>query len=108
MLYVYALLRGIDLVTHGGAVHLFRWREESLLFWFEIAMFVIAPVFLLSQSKVRNNPNALYGTCALVVMGFMANRLNASITAFQASSGFYYIPKWTEFALSMATVTAAG
>jgi Ni/Fe-hydrogenase subunit HybB-like protein len=108
MLYVYALLRGIDLVTHGGAAHLFRWREESLLFWFEIAMFVIAPVFLLSQSKVRNNPNALYGTCALVVMGFIANRLNVSITAFQASSGFYYIPKWTEFALSMATVTAAG
>src|SRR4249920_838833 len=53
MLYVYALLRGIDLVTHGGAAYLFRWREESLLFWFEIAMFVIAPVFLLSRSKVR-------------------------------------------------------
>jgi Ni/Fe-hydrogenase subunit HybB-like protein len=108
MLYVYALLRGIDLVTHGGAGYLFKWREESLLFWFEIALFVIAPVFLLSQSKVRNNPNALYGTCALVVMGFMANRLNVSITAFQASSGFYYIPTWPEFALTLATVTAAG
>jgi Ni/Fe-hydrogenase subunit HybB-like protein len=83
-------------------------KEKSLLFWFEIAMFVIAPVFLLSQSKVRNNPNALYGTCALVAMGFMANRLNVSITAFQASSGYYYIPKWTEFALTLATVTAAG
>ena len=45
-------------------------------------------------------------TCALVVMGFMANRLNVSITAFQASSGFYYVPKWTEFALTLATVTA--
>jgi Ni/Fe-hydrogenase subunit HybB-like protein len=108
MLYVYALLRGIDLATHGGAAYLFKWREESLLFWFEIALFVIAPVFLLSQSRVRNNPNALYGTCALVVMGFMANRLNVSITAFQASSGFYYVPKWTEFALTLATVTAAG
>jgi len=40
--------------------------------------------------------------------GFMANRLNVSITAFQASSGYYYIPKWTEFALTLATVTAAG
>src|ERR1700758_1433316 len=108
MLYVYALLRGIDLFTHGAAGDLFRWREETLLFWFEIALFVIAPIFLLSQSKVRNNPNALYGTCALVVMGFMANRLNVSITAFQASSGFYYVPKWTEFALTLATVTASG
>jgi hypothetical protein len=42
------------------------------------------------------------------VMGFMANRLNVSITAFQASSGFYYVPKWTEFALTLATVTASG
>ena len=41
-------------------------------------------------------------------MGFMANRLNVSITAFQASSGFYYVPKWTEFALTLATVTASG
>ena len=107
MLYVYALLRGIDLATHGGAAYLFKWREESLLFWFEIGMFVIAPVFLLSLPKVRNNPNTLYGTCALVVMGFMANRLNISITAFQTSSGFYYVPKWTEFALTAATATAA-
>lgn len=73
-----------------------------------MALFVIVPVFLLSQSRVRNNPNALYGACALVVMGFMANRLNVAITAFQASSGFYYVPKWTEFALTLATVTAAG
>ena len=108
MLYVYALLRGIDLATHGTAPYLFKWREESFLFWFEMALFVIAPVFLLSQSRVRNNPNALYGTCALVVMGFMANRLNVSITAFQASSGFYCVPKWTEFAITLATLTAAG
>jgi Ni/Fe-hydrogenase subunit HybB-like protein len=77
------------------------------LFWLEISLFVIAPIVLLSQGRVRNNLNALYGTCALVVMGFMANRLNVSITAFQASSGFYYVPNWTEFALTLATVTAA-
>ena len=108
MLYVYALLRGIDVATHGGAFYLWMWREETALFWCEMALFVIAPVLLLSRAKIRNNPNALYLTCALVVMGFMANRLNVSITAFQASSGFYYVPKWPEFALTAATVTAAG
>lgn len=82
------------------------WREETLLFWAEIGLFVIAPIILLSRASVRHNLNALYLTCALVVMGFMANRLNVSITAFQATSGFYYVPKWTEFALTLATVTA--
>jgi Ni/Fe-hydrogenase subunit HybB-like protein len=107
LLYVYAVLRGVDLFTHGGASYLWLWREETLLFWLEIGLFVIAPVFLLSQPKVRHSPQALYFTCALVVMGFMANRLNVSITAFQASSGLYYVPKWTEFALTLATITAA-
>jgi len=83
------------------------WREETLLFWVEIVLFVLAPIALLSRERVRYNPNALYGTCALVIMGFMANRLNVSITAFQTSSGFYYVPRWTEFALTLATITAA-
>lgn len=106
LLYVYAILRGVDLFTHGGSSYMWLWREETLLFWLEIGLFVIAPVILLSRAKVRQNPQALYFTCSLVVMGFMANRLNVSITAFQASSGLYYVPKWTEFALTLATVTA--
>jgi ABC-type proline/glycine betaine transport system permease subunit len=56
---------------------------------------------------VRNNPQSLYWACALVVMGFMANRLNVSITGLQASSGVYYVPQWTEFAATLAVVTAA-
>ncbi len=107
MLYVYAILRGIDLFTHGNAPYLWMWREETFLFWLEIGLFVLVPIFLLSRQSVRSNPQLLYWTCALVVMGFMANRLNVSITAFQRSSGFYYVPKWTEFALTLATVTAA-
>jgi Ni/Fe-hydrogenase subunit HybB-like protein len=107
LLYVYALFRGIDLFTHGGSSYLWMWREETLLFWLEIVLFVFAPIWLLSTPSVRRNPQYLYWTCSLVVMGFITNRLNISITAFQSSSGFYYVPKWTEFALTMATVTAA-
>lgn len=107
LLYVYAIMRGVDLFTHGGSAYMWMWREETLLFWLEIGLFVIAPILLLSRRSVRTNPQALYFTCSLVVMGFMANRLNVSITAFQASSGLYYVPKWTEFALTLATVTAA-
>ena len=70
-------------------------------------MFVLAPLVLLSMEKVRNNPQFLYWTCSLVVMGFMANRLNVSITGLQASAGIYYIPKWTEFAATLMVLTAA-
>ncbi len=107
MLYVYGIFRGVDIFSHGNTSYLWAWREETLLFWIEIALFVLAPILLLSRASVRYNPHALYGTCSLVIMGFMANRLNVSITAFQTTSGLYYVPRWTEFALTLATVTAA-
>jgi Ni/Fe-hydrogenase subunit HybB-like protein len=107
LLYVYALFRGIDLFTHGGSAYIFMWRQEAFLFWLEIGLFVVAPIILLSQEKVRTNPQNLYFTCSLVVMGFIANRLNVAVTAFERTSGFHYVPKWTEFALTLATVTAA-
>jgi Ni/Fe-hydrogenase subunit HybB-like protein len=107
MLLIYTVFRGVDLFTHGASMYMWRWREETLSFWVEIGLFVIVPVVLLSREKIRNHPQRLYWTCSLIVMGFMANRLNVSITGLQASSGFYYVPKWTEFALTVATITAA-
>ena len=104
MLVLYGFFRGVDLFTHGGAQYMFRWREESLSFWVEIGLFVLSPVVLLSWEKVRNNSMYLYWTCALIVMGFMANRLNVAVTGLQASAGIYYVPKWTEFALTFATI----
>jgi Ni/Fe-hydrogenase subunit HybB-like protein len=107
LLALWGLFRVVDLVTHDATPYLFMWREETLSFWLEMALLVVAPVLLLSRPAVRNNPQSLYWTCSLVVMGFMANRLNVSITGLQASSGVYYVPKWTEFAATLAVVTAA-
>ena len=107
MLALYGVFRAVDLATHGAGPYLFRWREESVSFWVEVGLFVIAPLVLLSVAKVRRTPQYLYWTCSLVVMGFMANRLNVSITGLQASAGVYYVPKWTEFAATLLVVTAA-
>jgi Ni/Fe-hydrogenase subunit HybB-like protein len=107
LLAMWGVFRFVDLISRDAIGYLWMWREETLLFWLEIALLVIIPVILLNQQKVRQNPQYLYGTCAVVVMGFITNRLNVSITALQASSGIYYVPKWTEFAASLATITAA-
>ena len=106
LLALWGVFRAVDLITHDSTPYLFLWREETLSFWLEMVLLVIAPVFLLTQDKVRNNPKYLYWTCALIVMGFMANRLNVSITGLQATSGVYYVPKWTEFAASLSILTA--
>ncbi len=107
LLAVYAVFRLLDLMKGGGIRYVFAPRVETAYFWLEIACLVIIPLFLLSQSRVRNNPQALYWTCAVVVMGFMANRLNVSITAIDAMTGAHYVPKWPEFALTIAVLTGA-
>lgn len=107
LLSIYALFRGVDLVAHGALPYMLRWRSETGLFWLEIALFVVVPLALLSCEQVRNNPQFLYWTCALVVMGFMANRLNVSVTGLQASAGVHYVPKWMELVSTLAIITAA-
>jgi len=107
LLALWGLFRAVDLITRDAVSYLFQWREETLSFWLEMGLFVFVPLLLLTRDKIRNNPQSLYWTCAIVVMGFMTNRLNVSITGLQASSGVYYIPKWQEFAATLAVLTAA-
>ncbi len=107
LLIMWGIFRFVDLISRDATPYLWMWREETGLFWLEIALLVIIPVILLNRPRVRENPQYLYGTCAVVVMGFITNRLNVSVTALQASSGVYYVPKWTEFAATFATIAAA-
>ncbi len=107
LLAMWGVFRFVDLISRDATRYLWMWREETGLFWLEIALLVVIPVILLNRPRVRENPQYLYGTCAVVVMGFITNRLNVSVTALQASSGVYYVPKWTEFAATFATIAAA-
>lgn len=107
LLAIYTVFRALDLARNGAIPYMFVPRIETLYFWVEILLLIVLPLALLTQSRVRHNPQALYWTCAIVAMGFMANRLNVSITAIDAMTGANYTPKWPEFGLTIAVLTAA-
>jgi Ni/Fe-hydrogenase subunit HybB-like protein len=107
LLAIYAIFRGVDLAKNNALPYLWMWREETLSFWLEVALLVIGPIVLLNMDKVRNNPRNLYWTCAMVVAGFMTNRVDVSVTGLQRSSGVYYVPQWTEFAATLMVLTVA-
>ena len=107
LLAIYGIFRAVDLARNHALPYLLMWREETLSFWVEIALLVIAPIVLLNMEKVRNNPQNLYWTCAVLVGGFMTNRVDVSVTGLQRSSGVYYVPQWTEFAATLMVLTAA-
>jgi Ni/Fe-hydrogenase subunit HybB-like protein len=100
VLGTYAILRLEDLWNRGVLGLTLRPGYEMYLFWLEILLGIVFPLILLLQPKVRSNPNGLYLAAVLVVLGFITNRMNVSITGFEGSTGVRYIPKWTELAVT--------
>jgi Ni/Fe-hydrogenase subunit HybB-like protein len=107
VLGVYGILRFEDLANRGALKLAFHPGYETYLFWLEISLAIVLPLLLLAQPRVRSNPNGLYVSAVLVVLGFITNRMNVSITGFEGSTGVRYFPKWTELAVT-GMIIAAG
>ena len=107
VLSVYAVLRFEDLLHRGVLKMLAHATYEATLFWLELVLAIIAPIVLLSQRRIRNSAGGLYLSAVLVVLGFITNRLNVSITGLESAAGLHYMPKWTELAVT-AGITAGG
>ena len=106
VLCVYGILRFEDLLHRGVLKLMLHPAYEMYLFWLEIVLSLIAPLLLLSQKKVRSTAQGLYLAAVLVVLGFITNRLNVSITGQESAAGMHYTPKWTEIAVTGAIIAA--
>jgi Ni/Fe-hydrogenase subunit HybB-like protein len=105
-LSVFGVLRLEDLYHRGMIPALFKPGYEMYLFWVEALLAIIIPLALLTQKKFRNTSGGLYFVAVSVVLGFITNRLNVSLTGMETSAGLHYIPKWTEFAITAAIIAA--
>jgi Ni/Fe-hydrogenase subunit HybB-like protein len=105
-LSVYGVLRLEDLLHRGEVRNLFKYGYEQNLFWVEALLSVILPLMLLARKKTRNSPGGLYLVSVMVVLGFITNRLNVSLTGMETSAGLHYLPKWTEFGITAAIIAA--
>lgn len=107
LLIVYAFFKALDLTANHAWAYAFQRTPEAGYFWLEVALFLVIPIALLSLDSVRNNLDRLYWSCAIVVAGFLVNRLNVSINSLQSAMGTHYVPKWSELA-STVLVVAGG
>ena len=103
VLMIYLCGRFLDLQDRGVLALLRRNRIETWLFALEISL-MLAPMLLLFQRRVRSHPGRLYACALMVILGFIANRLNVTITGLEASSGTHYIPKWSEVSVTLSMV----
>jgi Ni/Fe-hydrogenase subunit HybB-like protein len=106
LLIVFAFFKVLDLTANQAWGYAFQRTSEAGYFWLEMLLFVAIPIFLLSFDSVRSNPERLYWSSAIVVAGFLVNRLNVSINSLQSAMGVHYVPKWTEMASSVLMIAA--
>jgi Ni/Fe-hydrogenase subunit HybB-like protein len=104
-LAAYAALKTIDFAARGTLGLLFQARPETAFFWAEIAIGVLAPIALLASRRVRENRNGLFLGAVMIIVGFVLNRLNVSLTGLEAYAGLRYFPSWQEISVTLGIVT---
>lgn len=101
---VYLVLRLQDLGGRHAMGLAFEPTYEGRMFLAEILLGVIAPIILLTIPRIRTNELGLFVSALMVVLGFIMNRLNVSITGIEGASGARYFPSWTELSVTAMIV----
>ncbi|MCJ7626728.1 MAG: Ni/Fe-hydrogenase cytochrome b subunit [Anaerolineaceae bacterium] len=101
ILGLYLVLRVIDIFVTGKSGYLFSEGYYSVLFWSEMIIGVILPIILFSLPDVRKKRYRLLSTAILVIGGFVLNRFNISLIAFNAGS---YAPTWQELFITIGMI----
>ena len=105
LLATYMSMRFVDLARRGALSYVLQPSTEAYLFGLDTSLMLL-PMLLLLRAHVRENPPALYGCAVMVVLGFVTNRLNVSVTGMETGSGAHYIPAWTEVAVTLSIIAA--
>jgi hypothetical protein len=56
---------------------------------------------------VMNRPEGAYWTSAVVIAGFITNRVNVSINSLERATHANYVPKWPEMAITVMLIACA-
>jgi len=105
LLGIYGLVRLQILSNNGALKALFHHiGYEGWMFLLEFGLGVILPVVLLSITRVRHSERGLAIGSFLAVLGFVAHRLNVTITGMEGAAGLHYFPAWTEIIVSVGLV----
>lgn len=101
------LLKIYDFIGSGKLIYLTIPSMETYLFYLEIVVGTIIPIYLLSSKKYREDKKWLYLISISVISGLILNRLNVSVTGLTASSGVTYFPSFDEISITLMLVVLA-
>ncbi len=105
VLAVLLIMKLEDLHMRRAWHYLFQWTQESILFWIEVGMGIVVPMVLLAFRKIRTHSFGLFACSVMVILGFVMNRLNVSITGLIRGSQTNYFPSFLEIMITVLLVS---
>lgn len=106
-LLVYLVMKVLDMQGRGVLRAAFQPTYEGRMFLAEMLLGVVAPIIMFLIPRLRNNQSGLFIASVMVVLGFVVNRINVTITGMDRASGVNYFPSWSELAVT-ASIVAMG
>lgn len=100
VLGLYFTVRIQDLVSRDALKYAFEINYQSILFAGEIILGVVVPFFLLLSKRVRESKVGLFYSSVLVLLGFVAHRVNTAITSMEQYPNRIYVPSWQELMIT--------
>jgi Ni/Fe-hydrogenase subunit HybB-like protein len=92
-----------------GVAHDHRWSllATPLGHWFlvEVLGFVLAPCLAFAAAVRHRSARGVRAAAIWAVLGIILNRVNVSIIAFNWNHAVRYVPKWSEFAVTVTIIT---
>jgi Ni/Fe-hydrogenase subunit HybB-like protein len=103
-LAIFFVLKVEDIISMKLFPYVFAFNFEAAMYWMEIVLGVLVPMVLLFQTKIRASKTGLFVSSLFVVLGFILNRLNVSLTALQHYTPEKYFPSWMEVSITTMIV----
>ena len=101
VLALYFTVRIQDLISRDALQYVFQPTYQSIMFLGELLLGVVVPFFLLLFEKVRTSKKGLFYSSVLVLLGFIAHRMNTAITSMEHWPTRTYIPSWQELFITL-------
>ena len=106
VLALFFTVRIQDLINRDALKYAFDGSYQSWMFLLEITLGVIVPFFLLIIRKVRTSKAGLFYSSTLVLLGFVAHRVNTAVTSMERWPDRTYFPSWQELGITMGLAAA--
>jgi len=101
VLALYFTVRLQDLMTRDALRYAFMPTYQSAMFLLEIVPGVMLPFGLLLVRRIRESRTGLFYSAVLVLLGFVAHRMNTTITSMEHWPDRLYVPSVQELAVTL-------